>query len=431
MSLPREPELSGRCLLLAVLSTSFLLRVSVLVHRPLIVILATVTLDAIGIGLALPVMPTLLRELSHEHQIAGRYGYFMAIYPFMQFLFSPVLGRLSDRFGRRPVLLVSLGVGAVDYLIMGLTPLLPVLYFGRVLAGMTGANLAVATAYIADISGPDERARRFGFMNACFGLGFVAGPLIGGMAGSFSPRYPFLLAAVFTGINLLMGIFVLPESHKLGAGADSDQKGRSFLASLLSIRSNRTLLPLLTIYFLINLIGQIPASLWIINGEDRFGWDIWMVGLTFAAFGILHAVAQAFFTEPTTRRFGERGAILVGVASDCAAFVAMALITKGWMVFLIMFLFTLGGIALPAFQSLLSRQVSEEHQGELQGTLVSITSLTEVFGPIAATNLYAASPASAPGLVWIVGAGLYLLCFPVILRQMAGARATVERVEVG
>ena len=362
-----------------------------MVNRALIVILATVTLDAVGIGLALPVIPTLLRELSHETRIAGRFGYFMAIYPFMQFLFSPVLGRLSDRFGRRPVLLVSLGVATVDYLTMGLSPLLAVLYLGRALAGMTGANLAVATAYIADISGPDERARRFGYMNACFGLGFVAGPLLGGLVGSLSPRYPFLLAALFSGLNLLMGIFVLRESHK--TGSEPEKKGRSFVASLLSIRDNRTLLPLLLIYFLVNLIGQIPGSLWIINGEDRFGWDVWMVGLTFAAFGILHAVAQAFFTEPTTRRLGERGAILLGVACDCAAFVAMAMITKGWMVFAIMFLFTAGGIALPAFQALLSRQVSEEHQGELQGTLVSLTSLTEVVGPIAATSIYAAAAA--------------------------------------
>src|SRR5262245_56420248 len=352
----------------------------------------------------------------------------MAIYPFMQFLFSPVLGRLSDLFGRRPVLLVSLGVATVDYLAMGLSPFLSVLYVGRALAGMTGANLSVATAYIADITSPDQRARRFGYMNACFGLGFVAGPLLGGLVGSLSPRYPFLLAALCSGLNLLMGIFVLRESHR--SGSEPETKGRSFVASLLSIRDNRVLLPLLLIYFLINLIGQIPGSLWIINGEDRFGWDVWMVGLTFAAFGILHAVAQAFFTEPTTRRFGERGAILLGVACDCSAFVAMALITEGWMVFAIMILFTAGGIALPAFQSLLSRQASEEHQGELQGTLVSLTSLTEVIGPIAATSIYAASPPSTPGLIWFVGAGLYVLCVPVILRQMAASRGvTVETVE--
>src|SRR4051794_8224763 len=218
----REPALHGACLPSGAIpgSADRPARSSVLVNRALVVILATVIIDAAGIGLALPVIPTLLRELSHETRIAGRFGYFMAIYPFMQFLFSPVLGRLSDRFGRRPVLLVSLGVATVDYLIMGLSPVLSVLYVGRALAGMTGANLAVATAYIADLSGPDERARRFGYMNACFGLGFVAGPLLGGLVGGVSPRYPFLLAALFSGLNLAMGIFVLGESRKPGGEPD-------------------------------------------------------------------------------------------------------------------------------------------------------------------------------------------------------------------
>jgi DHA1 family tetracycline resistance protein-like MFS transporter len=389
-----------------------------LVNRALIVILATITLDAIGIGLALPVIPSLLRELSHESRIAGRFGYFMAIYPFIKFLFSPVLGRLSDRFGRRPILLVSLAGAAVDYLIMGLSPLLWTLYLGRVFAGLTGANIAVATAYIADISSPDERSKIFGYMNACFGLGFVAGPLLGGLVGSISPRYPFLLAALFNGLNLLLGFLVLPESHTHRVET-TEPKTRSLIASLLSIRENRTFLPLLAIYFMIHLIGQIPGSLWIIYGEDRFGWDVWMVGLTFAAFGILHAIAQAFFTGPSTRYFGERGAIILGAVSDSLAFVAMALITKGYMVFAIMILFTVGGIALPAFQSLLSRQVDEEHQGELQGTLVSLVALTEVVGPIAATHIYAASPI---GFVWILGAGLYLLCIPIMMSRLPALR---------
>jgi DHA1 family tetracycline resistance protein-like MFS transporter len=394
---------------------------SALSNRALVVILSTVTLDAVGIGLALPVIPSLLRELSHETRIAGRFGYFMAIYPFMQFLFSPVLGRLSDRLGRRPVLLMSLAGAAVDYLIMGLSPLLWVLYLGRVFAGLTGANLAVATAYIADISGNDERAARFGYMNACFGLGFVAGPLLGGVVGDLSPRYPFLLAAACNSLNLLLAFFVLPESHAR-RGARDEQRPPNLLTPLLSFRTHRNLLPLLAIYFMIHLIGQIPGSLWIVHGEDRFGWGLWMVGVTFAAFGILHAIAQAFFTGPATRRLGERGAILLGAASDCLAFVAMALVTRGWMVFPVLILFTVGGIALPAFQSLLSGQVDEERQGELQGTLVGIVSLTEVIGPIAATTIYAASPASLPGLVWIVGAGLYLLCFPAIVSRMSALR---------
>ena len=393
-----------------------------LVHRPLVVILATVTLDAVGIGLALPVIPSLLRELSHESRIAGRFGYFMAIYPLMQFLFSPVLGRLSDRFGRRRVLLVSMAGGAVDYLVMGLSPLLPVLYVGRVVAGITGANLAVATAYIADISKEDDRARRFGYMNACFGLGFVAGPLLGGLFGSISPRYPFLLAALFTGLNFLLGYLALPESHPRGEDK-GDERSRGRLASLLPMVGNPALPPLLTVYFLIYLIGQIPGSLWIIYGEDKFGWDVWMVGLTFAAFGILHAIAQAFFTGPITRLLGDRGAIVLGVVGDSTGFVLMALATRGWMVFPIMFFFTAGGIAMPALQSLLSKQVDEDHQGELQGTLVSLTSLTEVIGPIVATTIYSASSGWYRGTVWIVGAALYALCFPGLVRRISNGTA--------
>ena len=271
---------------------------------------------------------------------------------------------------------------------MGLSPLLWVLYLGRIFAGLTGANMAVATAYIADISGPDERSRRFGYMNACFGLGFIAGPLLGGLVGSLSPRYPFLLAALFNGLNLLLGFFALPESHPTGRG-ETEPRPRNLFAPLLSIRGNRTLLPLLTIYFMIHLIGQIPGSLWIVHGEDRFGWDIWMVGLTFAAFGILHAIAQAFFTGPATHHLGERGAIILGVVSDSLAFIAMALVTKGWMVFPILILFTAGGIAMPAFQSLLSRQVERGASGRAAGDAGSILSLTEVVGPIAATSIYA------------------------------------------
>jgi DHA1 family tetracycline resistance protein-like MFS transporter len=392
-------------------------------RRALIVILSTVTLDAVGIGLALPVIPSLLRALSHETRIAGRFGYFMALYPLMQFLFSPVLGRLSDRIGRRPVLLVSLAGASADYLIMGLSPFLWVLYLGRALAGLTGANIAVATAYIADISDTDERAARFGYMNACFGLGFVAGPLLGGLVGGYSVRYPFLLAAACNGLNLLLALFVLPETH-VPQSAGHGPRPRTLLAPILCARGHRSLRPLLMIYFMIHLIGQIPGSLWIVHGEDRFGWDFRMVGATFAAFGLLHAIAQAFVTGPATRRLGERGAILMAVASDSLAFVAMAVVTNGWMVFPVLILFTAGGIALPALQALLSGQVEEERQGELQGTLVGIVSLTEVIGPIVATSIYSALPASLPGLIWVVGAGLYVLSFPAIVSAVRQGSAT-------
>ena len=380
---------------------------TVLVNRALIVILATVTLDAVGIGLALPVIPTLLRELSHETRIAGRFGYFMAIYPFMQFLFSTVLGRLSDRFGRRPVLLVSLGVASVDYLIMGLSPLLPVLYLGRALAGDDGRQLGRSHRLHRRHLGPDERARRFGLMNACFGLGFVAGPLLGGLAGSFSARNPFLLAALFSGLNLLMGIFVLPESHR--PGSEADQKGRSFVASLLSIREHRTLLPLLT-YF----PGQPDRpDPWVAVDHQR-GGPVRLGRLDGGADlrlvrhpprgrpGLLHRA-----DDPAIRRAGgdlARGRLrLRGVRRDGTDHEGVdGLRDHDPLHRRRDRLAGVSGSVVPAG--------SEEHQGELQGTLVSLTSLTEVVGPIAATSIYAASPPSAPGLVWIVGAGLYVLC---------------------
>ena len=393
-----------------------------MINRPLAVILATVILDGVGYGLAIPVIPGLLRELSHESEIAGRLGYFLAIYPLMQFLAAPVLGRLSDRFGRRPILLISMAGAAVDYAVMGLSPLLSVLYLGRVLAGITGANVSVATAYVTDVSAEDDRARRFGQMNACFGIGFVAGPILGGVLGSFSPRWPFLLAALSNALNLAMGYFLLPESRRPGHAPPGPGSERRF-ASLKAMLGDRALLPLFAAYTLIWLIGQIPNSIWVVYGEDRFGWDVRMVGLSYASFGLLHAIAQAFFTGPTTRLLGERGAIAVGVVADASAFVAMALVTRGWMVFPIMIFFTVGGIAQPALQSLLSKRVDEDRQGELQGTLVGLTSLTEVIGPIVATSIYAASPASSRGAVWFVGAGLYAACFPALLKRMAGPAA--------
>jgi DHA1 family tetracycline resistance protein-like MFS transporter len=307
---------------------------------------------------------------------------------------------------------------AIDYAVMALTPLLSVLYIGRVIAGVTGANMAVATAYIADVSREDERAKRFGYMNACFGLGFVAGPLLGGLVGTLSPRYPFLLAAVANGLNFLLGYFMLPESRPPEANrAVEKEKSFSPFASLRWAWGMTALLPLLTIYFVVQLVGQVGGTIWVIYGEDRFGWDARMVGLSLAAFGTLHAVAQAFLTGPATTLLGERGSIVLGLLADATAYVLMALATEGWMAFALMPLFTAGGIAMPALQALVSKQVDEERQGELQGVLTSLMSLTAVVGPIAVTELYAATSASWKGAVWVAGAALYVLCFPALLRR--------------
>ena len=376
-------------------------------------------------------VPSLLKEVSHLKDVEGHFGLFLAVYALMQFLFSPILGALSDRFGRRPVLLVSLAGAAVDYLLMAVAPTLPLLYVGRVIAGITGANMAVATAYLADISTEEERTRRYGFLNACFGIGFVVGPVIGGLVGSYSPRYPFLAAALFNGLNFLLGVFVLPESHR------ADRK-KFELPHLNPFRSlgwvfgMRAVLPFVLVYTIICCVGQVPQALWVIYGEDRFGWDTGTVGMTFALFGLMHALAQAFLTGRLSAWFGDRGTLLIALIVDNASYFAMGAITQGWMAFALCLPLAIGGIAMPALQSLLSKQVDEGQQGELQGTLVSIMSLTSIAGPIAVTSLYGATKATNPGIAWFVGSAIYLLCFPIFwYGRKSGAETVQEPGPVG
>jgi DHA1 family tetracycline resistance protein-like MFS transporter len=382
-------------------------------RKALGVILATATLDAIGLGLVIPVMPGLLKEVAGQGDIEGHYGVFLAVYALMQFLFSPILGALSDRFGRRPVLLVSLAGAAVDYLLMAFSPTLALLYVGRVIAGITGANMAVATAYLADISTEDQRARRYGYFNACFGVGFVIGPVIGGLVGDYSPRYPFLAAAAFNGLNLLMGYFVLPESHQ-GERKAFALPHLNPLRSLGWVFGMRAVLPFVVVYTIIAIVGQVPMTLWVLYGIDRYEWDTRTVGLSFSFFGLLHAAFQAFLTGPLSKRWGDRGTLLFALLMDNAAYLAMGFATEGWMPFALCVPLALGGIAMPALQSLLSRQVGEDQQGELQGTLVAIMSLASVAGPIGVTYLYGQTKATMPGLSWIAASVVYLLCFPVV-----------------
>jgi DHA1 family tetracycline resistance protein-like MFS transporter len=380
-------------------------------NKGLFVILSAVALDAVGIGLIAPIVPDLLRAITHHRHVETQYGLLMALYAAMQFCFSPVLGVLSDRYGRRPILLLSLAGAAIDYLVMSQTSLLWVLYCGRVISGITGANMAVATAYIADISAEEQRAKRFGYMNAAFGVGFVAGPLLGGVLGNYSVHYPFLAAAFFNGLNLLVGFFLLPESRR--PGESEEKRSLNPFASLAFVRGLSSIGPLITIFFLIHFVGQVPGTLWVIYCQEKFGWTALMVGVSMASFGLLHAGAQAFLTGPLTKRIGERGTIWLGVASDSFAFLLTGLATQGWMVFVLMPFYCIGGISVPALQTLLSKKVSEAQQGELQGVLVSLMNLAAVFGPIGVTRIYGAL--AWPSAVWIGAAVLYLSCIPALI----------------
>jgi len=391
-------------------------------NRALLTILATVVLSAIGIGLTMPIIPQLMRDVGHTAELGWKFGAFTGLYALMQFIFSPILGMLSDRFGRRPVLLLSLAGAVVDYLFMAMAPSLALLFVGRAIAGITGASMAVTSAYIADVTPEDQRSRRYGQLGACFGIGFIIGPVIGGLLGAYWVRAPFLAAAAMNALNLLLTFWQVQESHTQRAEAvPSERISFNPLASLRWAASFKTLLPLIGAYVVLMLVGEIGGTIWVLYGEDKFAWDALTIGISLAGFGAFHALAQAFVAGPIAERLGERMAMLIGIVSDGTAYVILALATHGWVAFALMPLFCVGGIGMPALQSMVSGSVGPEQQGKLQGVLASSASLASVIGPVGISAIYFATRGTFPGLVWLIGASLYLLCLPVLMRKPPAA----------
>lgn len=390
-------------------------------NRALVIILSTVVLSAVGIGLTMPIIPQLMRDVGHTTELGWKFGAFTGLYALMQFVFSPILGVLSDRFGRRPILLLSLAGAVIDYLFMAMAPSLALLFVGRAIAGITGASMAVTSAYIADVTPEDQRARRYGQLGACFGIGFIIGPVIGGLLGAYWVRAPFLAAAAMNAVNLLLTLWLVKESHTQKEAVASISFNP--LANLRWAASFKALLPLIGVYLVLVLVGEIGGTIWVLYGEDKFAWDALTIGISLACFGAFHALAQAFVAGPIAERWGERRAMLIGIVSDGTAYVLLALATSGWVAFALMPLFCIGGIGLPALQSLVSGNVGPDQQGKLQGVLASSASIASVIGPVGISTLYFASRGTFPGLVWLVGAGLYTLCLPVLLRKPANSAA--------
>ncbi|WP_342017293.1 tetracycline efflux MFS transporter Tet(30) [Devosia soli] len=383
-----------------------------MMNKALIVILATVAIDAIGAGLIFPILPELLTQLNEGGDIGFLYGAMLAIYAVMQFIFSPVLGVLSDRFGRRPILLLSLAGTLLDYLIMALTPIGWMLVVGRAMAGITSANMAVASAYITDTTPPEERAQRFGLIGAVMSVGFIIGPVIGGVMGAWWLRSPFLVAALFNGLNLAVALFILPESRK-ASDETFDIKKLNPIAPLVWLWNFKPLLPLVVVSVVFGLIAAVPGTIWVLYGADRFGWDSVHMGMSLSLFGVSGALAQAFLVGPLTKRFGDLGTLMIGVAFDTLAYTLMAFADQSWMGFAVAPLFALGGVAMPALQSLLTSRVSDEQQGQLQGVLASLMSLAGIVGPVLTTAIFFATRNIWIGTIWLVGAALYLLATPL------------------
>ncbi|MBK1839071.1 TCR/Tet family MFS transporter [Azospirillum sp. YIM B02556] len=382
--------------------------------RRLVVIFAAIVLDAVGIGLIFPILPSLLQDVTRSDDVALYIGLLTALYAVMQFFFAPVLGSLSDRLGRRPVLLISLAGAAVNYVFLAFASSLWMLLLGRAIAGLTSANVSVATAYITDISREQMRARRFGLFNAMFGIGFIVGPVLGGLLGDHWLRLPFVAAAALNAGNFLLALLILPESHT-PTRETVDLAALNPLRPLRWVVSVKRLLPVILIFFLFSATGEAYGTSWALWGNDMFQWSGVWIGLSLGAFGICQTLAQAFLPGPAVRLLGERAAILLGIAGACTALVVMAFATRGWMVFAIMPVFALGGIGVPALQSLATRQVDDSQQGQFQGVLASALSLASIVAPLAFSGVYLAVRSQWPGAIWLSVVAVYAVSVPLVL----------------
>jgi len=368
-------------------------------------IFITLLIDVTGLGIIIPVLPSLIKELINGDlsQAAQYGGWLLFAYAGMQFLFAPVLGGLSDRFGRRPVLLASLFGFGLDYLLLAFAPNIWWLFVGRLLAGVTGASFTTASAYIADISTPEKRAQNFGIIGAAFGLGFIIGPVIGGLLGQYGSRVPFFAAAALALLNWLYGYFVLPESLPADKRRAFSIRRANPLGSLKALQKYPKVLGLVGAFFFIYLGGHVNQSTWAYFTMLKFGWNEAWVGYSLGFVGLTVAIVQGGLIRIVVPKIGQWNAVFVGMFFYIFGFVLFAFASQGWMMFAIMVPFALGGFAGPSLQSLISAQVPSNEQGELQGALTSMTSVTSIIGPPLMTNLFAYFTGENP-IVYFPGA---------------------------
>lgn len=354
-------------------------------------VIITVLLDMIGIGIIIPVLPNLVKHLSGDDLTKGSivFGLFVASYALMQFLFAPVLGSLSDAYGRRPVILLSLLGSGIDYLIMAFAPSLAWLFVGRVLSGITGANITASNAYIADVTPPEERARAFGMLGACFGVGFVLGPVLGGWLAVYGDRAPFLATAILSLLNAAYGFFVLPESHPRELRKKFELKTTHALASLMALREHPAILRLAGVLTLERLAHDALPSTWVLYTTHRFNWTPKQNGLSLGLVGISFAVISGFLTGRIVKSLGERRTLIAGMAVGALTFFAYGFATQGWMLYVAIVIGSIGGVAGPALQAIITKLTPPRDHGSVQGAVASIQSFAAIAGPLLATNLFA------------------------------------------
>lgn len=392
-------------------------------------IFVTILLDMLALGLIMPILPKLVQSFADNDaaRAARIFGVFGTAWALMQFVSSPVLGGLSDHFGRRPVILLSnFGLGA-DYVLMALAPNLIWLFIGRVISGITSASISTSFAYIADLTPPDRRASIFGKIGAAFGIGFVLGPALGGVLGDIDPRLPFWAAAGLSFTNALYGFFILPESLAPGRRAPFRWKTANPLGALRLLRSNRVLAGLSAANFLGQIAHVVLPSTFVLYAMYRYGWDAKTVGLTLAIVGICAGGVQGFAVSRIVRHLGERGALLLGLSCGAVGFFVFGAAPTGFLFWLGIPAMALWGVAGAATQSLMTRIVGADEQGRLQGATSSVQSVAQLIGPFTFTLTFsyfigANAPLHLPGAPFLVAAVLLVLAFAIVARTLTGKK---------
>ena len=386
-------------------------------------ILFTVMIDAMGIGLIVPVMPDLIQEVRGAGigTAALWGGVLSTVFAAMQFLFGPMVGALSDRYGRRPVLLVSLVVMVADYLLMAVAGTIWLLLFGRIVGGITAATQSTANAYMADISAPEDKAANFGLIGAAFGLGFVFGPVIGGVLAEYGTRAPFYAAAVLAGVNAVFGYFVLKETVDDRIRRDFTWSRANPLGLFKHLSKLPGLGPLLWVFFLYQVAFTVYPAVWAYYTGERFGWSPGMIGFSLFLFGLSLAAIQGGLIRPILRVLGERGAVIYGHMADVAVFVIIGVVWSGTALLILTPLAALPAVITPALQGIMSKAVGDDAQGELQGALTSVAAMAMVLAPLVMTASFSAaisdaSPVYLPGMPFFLSAVLMALSLMVFLR---------------
>ena len=395
----------------------------------LLFIFITIFIDITGLGIIIPVIPALITELINGSiSEAAKYsGWLMFSYASLQFLFAPFLGGLSDQYGRRPVILLSLFGFGINYLVLALAPNIIWLFLGRIFQGIMGASLTTASAYIADISTPEKKAQNFGLIGAAFGLGFILGPVIGGYLGQFGSRVPFIAAAAFTLINLIYGYFILPESLDKKNRRKFDIKRANPIGTLMSLKRYPVISGLLICIVLFNIAQHATHSTWTFFTIEKFDWSEKLVGYSLGFIGLLAAIVQGGLIRVIIPKLGNINSVYFGMIFYILGLSLFAFAEEGWMVFAFAIPLSLGGISGPALQGIMTNKIPDDEQGEFQGGMTSLVSLTAIIGPLLMTNLFSYFTSENsfyyfPGAPFMVGAIISFFGLIIAVRFLSGSR---------